>query len=87
MLALHLLQAVLVHVNTPLPQEVLVEPKWVERLGDADRRALSPLFWTHVTPYGRFELDMSNRLRRHPGVIIPGQRPDGPRPAPAREVR
>ncbi|MFE0515632.1 hypothetical protein ACFW2E_38590, partial [Streptomyces sp. NPDC058964] len=25
-------------------------------------RALSPLFWTHVNPYGRFELDMTSRL-------------------------
>nr|WP_275296299.1 hypothetical protein [Streptomyces sp. PAMC 26508] len=25
------------------------------KLTDADRRALSPLFWTHVNPYGRFE--------------------------------
>lgn len=51
MLALHLLQAALVHVNTMLLQQVLAEPKWAERLGDADRRALSPLFWTHVNPY------------------------------------
>lgn len=27
-----------------------------------DRRALSPLFWTHVNPYGRFVLDMDSRL-------------------------
>lgn len=31
-------------------------------LADTDRRALSPLFWTHVNPYGRFELDMNSRL-------------------------
>jgi len=29
---------------------------------DEDRRALSPLFWTHVNPYGRFVLDMNSRL-------------------------
>jgi hypothetical protein len=29
---------------------------------DEDRRALSPLFWTHVNPYGRFVLDMDSRL-------------------------
>jgi hypothetical protein len=23
---------------------------------------LCPLFWTHVNPYGRFELDMNTRL-------------------------
>ncbi len=27
-----------------------------------ERRGLSPLFWTHVNPYGRFRLDMSTRL-------------------------
>ncbi|MBB4703836.1 hypothetical protein BJ982_005380 [Sphaerisporangium siamense] len=25
-------------------------------------RALSPLFWAHVNPYGRFRLDMDTRL-------------------------
>src|SRR4051794_40647309 len=30
------------------------EEKWQKRLTDADRRALPPLFWTHVNPYGRF---------------------------------
>lgn len=62
MLALHLLQSALVHVKTLLIQEVLADPKWADRLTDADRRALSPLFWTHVNPYGRFELDMNSRL-------------------------
>ncbi|MEU2674841.1 Tn3 family transposase [Streptomyces sp. NPDC007164] len=50
------------HVNTLLLQQVLAEPKWADKLTDADRRALSPLFWTHVNPYGRFELDMNSRL-------------------------
>ena len=50
------------HVNTLLLQDILSEDKWQKRLTDADRRALSPLFWTHVNPYGRFELDMTNRL-------------------------
>ena len=31
-------------------------------LTDADRRALSSLFWTHLNPYGRFELDMNSHL-------------------------
>lgn len=62
MLALHLLQSSLVHVNTLLVQQVLADPKWAETLTEADRRGLSPLFWTHVNPYGRFELDMNNRL-------------------------
>ncbi|MFI0814295.1 Tn3 family transposase [Streptomyces sp. NPDC021098] len=67
MLALHLVQAALVHVNTLLLQDVLAEPKWAEKLTDADRRALFPLFWTHVNPYGRFEPDMNNRL----GLALP----------------
>ncbi|MFB6958429.1 hypothetical protein ACFCYB_15695 [Streptomyces sp. NPDC056309] len=29
---------------------------------DADRRALPPLLWTHVSPYGRFRLDVNRRL-------------------------
>ncbi|MFD5235000.1 Tn3 family transposase [Streptomyces qaidamensis] len=44
------------HVNTLLLQDILSEEKWQKRLTDADRRALSPLLWTHVNPYGRFEL-------------------------------
>lgn len=43
-------------------QQVLVDPKWADILTDTDRRALSPLFWTRVNPYGRFELDMNRRL-------------------------
>ncbi|WP_240999493.1 transposase [Streptomyces sp. Tu 4128] len=38
MLALHLLQSTLVHVNTLLIQEVLADPKWADNLTDADRQ-------------------------------------------------
>lgn len=27
-----------------------------------DLHALTPLFWTHVNPYGRFDLDMHTRV-------------------------
>ncbi|GAB7028572.1 Tn3 family transposase [Streptomyces sp. NPDC021749] len=78
MLALHLLQFALVHVNTLLMQQVLADPKWADTLTDADRRALSPLFWTHVNPYGRFELDMDSRLdlglELAPAATVPGPR-------------
>ncbi|MFF1650609.1 Tn3 family transposase [Streptomyces sp. NPDC058240] len=50
MLALHLLQSAVAHVNTLLIRQVLADPKWADTLTDADRRALSPLFWTHVNP-------------------------------------
>ena len=62
MLALHLLQAALVHLNTIFLQRILEDPAWARRLTDADRRALTPLFWSHVNPYGTFELDMTRRL-------------------------
>jgi TnpA family transposase len=61
-LALHLLQSALVHVNTLLLQQILAEPEWSGRMTEEDRRALSPLFWAHVNPYGRFVLDMDSRL-------------------------
>lgn len=62
MLALHLLQAALVHVNTLLLQSVLEQPRFHDRMTENDRRALTPLFWTHINPYGRFRLDMNTRL-------------------------
>ncbi|WP_228717520.1 transposase [Allosaccharopolyspora coralli] len=62
MLALHLLQSALVHVNTLLLQNVLDSPGWDELLGPDERRALSPLFWSNINPYGRFRLDMTKRL-------------------------
>ncbi|MEU5239536.1 Tn3 family transposase [Streptomyces lydicus] len=77
MLALHLLQSALVHVNTLLMQQVLADPKWADTLTDVDRRALSPLFWTHVNPYGRFELDMNRHLDLDLTVrdTVPGRAP------------
>lgn len=62
MLALHLLQSALVHVNTLLLQAVLEDSVFHDSLDNVDRRALSPLFWTHINPYGRFHLDMDTRL-------------------------
>lgn len=62
MLSLHLLQICLVYVNTLMIQQVLAEPEWQGRLTAADLRALSPLKWQHVNPYGTFTLDMSERL-------------------------
>ncbi|WP_405682780.1 hypothetical protein [Streptomyces sp. NBC_01238] len=55
---------------------LLADPKWADKLTDADRRALSPLFWTHVNPYGRFELDMNSRLDLElaAAVTVPGPR-------------
>jgi len=61
-LSMHLLQACLVYINTLMVQEVLAEPKWLERMTEADWRGLTPLFYSHVTPYGQFDLDMGKRI-------------------------
>ena len=44
-------------------QDVLADDDWATALIDADRRGLTPLFWTHVAPYGEVRLDMSRRLQ------------------------
>jgi len=62
MLSLHLLQVSLVYVNTLMIQQVLTEPMWSGRLTAVDLRALSPLKWQHVNPYGTFTLNMEERL-------------------------
>jgi TnpA family transposase len=62
MLCLHLLQISLVYINTLMIQEVLSEPIWTNRMREDDLRALSPLFYLHINPYGRFRLNMSERL-------------------------
>ena len=43
-------------MNTLMIQQVLVEPEWRGRLTPVDLRALSPLKWQHVNPYGTFNL-------------------------------
>jgi TnpA family transposase len=62
MLALHLLQSAAVLINTMLIQNVLGEPAWAGQMTTADRRALTPLFWANINPYGEIHLDMSRRL-------------------------
>nr|WP_240503226.1 transposase [Streptomyces prasinopilosus] len=62
MLALHLLQSSLVHVNTLLLQQVLAEPARAKNPSEEDRRGLTALFRSNVNPYGTFRLDMDKRL-------------------------
>ena len=57
MLALHLVQAALVYLNTLLVQRVLLDEEWNTRLTEEDRRGISALFWTHVRTYGTFSLE------------------------------
>lgn len=62
MLSLHLIQVSLVYVNTLMIQQVLAEPERQGRLTAVDLRALAPLKWQHVNPYGTFTLNMQERL-------------------------
>ena len=43
-------------------QQVMVQGGWLNRMTERDLQALNPLIYAHVTPYGRFELDMNQRL-------------------------
>lgn len=62
MLTLHLLQVCLVYINTLMLQQILAERDWENRLTTEDLRALTPLTYAHVNPYGTFRLDMDSRL-------------------------
>lgn len=61
-LSMHLVQACLVYINTLMVQQVLAEPVWYERMTEADWRGLTPLFHLHINPYGRFDIDMNQRI-------------------------
>ena len=61
-LSLHLLQICLVYVNTLMIQQILSEPRWDNMMTTEDYRALTPLIYSHVNPYGEFELNMEQRL-------------------------
>ena len=43
-------------------QEILDEPDQQIRLDEIDRRALTPLTYRHVNPYGAFNLNLDTRL-------------------------
>jgi hypothetical protein len=45
-----------------LVQNVLAEPAWLSRMQRNDLRGLTPLFYGHITPYGKFQLNMEERL-------------------------
>ena len=60
--ALQLLQNSLVYINTMMLQNVLQEPAWLNRMTADDWRGLTPLIYPHVSPYGKFELDLDQRI-------------------------
>ncbi|MDJ1138805.1 Tn3 family transposase [Marinicella sp. X102] len=61
-LALHLVQQCLVYINTLMIQSVVSQDHWKDAFTDDDYRALCPLFYAHVNPYGHFDLDMETRI-------------------------
>jgi TnpA family transposase len=61
-LALHLQQSSLVHINTLMVQQILNKPEWQNRLTIEDKRAITPLFYHHINQYGIYKLDMNERL-------------------------
>jgi TnpA family transposase len=60
-LCLQLLQNCLMLINTILVEQTIERHELMERLSVEDLRALSPLFYEHVNPYGIFELDMNRQ--------------------------
>jgi TnpA family transposase len=68
-LSLHLLQICLVYINTLMIQEVLADRQWLNRMEPEDFRALTPLIYSHINPYGVFMLDMSHRLSLQPQAL------------------
>lgn len=62
-------------MNTLMLQDVLDEPEWADLLTPADQRGLTPLFWSHVRPYGEATLDMAARLDL--AATVPGPRATG----------
>lgn len=61
-LALHLLQNSLIYINTMMVHHLLNQRHWSSRMTEADWRGLTPLFYSHVNPYGFFHLNMETRL-------------------------
>ena len=62
MLCLHLLQLSMTLINTLMLQQILAESRWLERMTDEDKRAITPLLSEHINPYGIFLLDLNKRL-------------------------
>jgi hypothetical protein len=52
----------LVFINTLMIQNVLLEPQWAQQMTPEDLRALTPLIYAHINPYGSFNLNMDERL-------------------------
>lgn len=61
-MSLHLLQLSMVYINTLMIQQIINEQILSDVLTKEDKRALTPLIYEHVNPYGLFPLNLSDRL-------------------------
>jgi len=52
----YICQLCLVYINTLMMQQYFGEPAWHERMQAEDFRGLTPLVYSHVTPYELFSL-------------------------------
>jgi hypothetical protein len=62
---LHLLQNSMVYIDTLMMQTHPEQARMAEPNdpdGFADLRAITPLVWEHINPYGRYDLDMESRI-------------------------
>jgi hypothetical protein len=73
MLCLMVLQSCLAYINTLMIQDTLTEPAWADVLTDVDRRGLTPLFHTNMTPYGTVQLRPERRLDLTGAPPAPGK--------------
>lgn len=62
MLCLHLLQISLVYINTLMVQQILNESAQLQSLTIDEKRAITPLIYEHINPYGIFPLDLEKRI-------------------------
>ena len=60
-MALGLLQNCLMLINTILVERTIEKEQMINRLSSEDLRALSPLFYEHINPYGVFEIDLNRQ--------------------------
>lgn len=58
-LSLQLLQNCLMLINTILVERTIERQKLWRRLTREDFRGITPLFYSHINPYGTFDLDLS----------------------------
>ena len=57
-LSLHLLQNCMILINTLLIERVLIQKGIFRQFSREDLKALSPLIYSHINPFGRFFLDL-----------------------------